>query len=655
MTVRWYTFGIVITGLVVLAVVPSSLRAQGVELLYDDGGVFSGEKFVSITHAERDGTMPPDTGAVRTADQVYFAYRPQGDWTFEEDDKEALRQITMVQEASVLLPETVRLIGGDEAQTAVVGVSKSEVDWLTPVTFRHEVDTSRGLSLKEFYAPGYAPLQQAYEEGQRWLEEERPLRAVEALRPFYGEVEPAFRLVSEARGVLHKAATKALDQARSTFRTLRGDLVSSPGAKGLARLDSFRVRLDSVEATLAPYLDARPEARQDLQPRLENLKNSADQIYANAQDTYRQNTLQIFMRGTYESSKLRLYLDVLTQMLLDRESAFASGGLQVDSLRPSLLEAPRFAEARRRLQNQGWEGNFREVVALLNDNIREREELFGDKIMESLRLRRPAAPQPYYEIAAAMNALLADDRSRFLDAWGRALEKVTDLAFLNDLQRWYIASRMSADAVPDRALKLAEEARMFWREGDAGAAEDRFTLAARLADKYAPFYDELGRMKLAQGDTAAARKNFARARELAPSYAPPEVRTLRVLLAQERYEQALARSDSLLQEQSYWLFYMPKARALIGLERYNDTVPVLRGRCEPLNDKSYALYTLIAKAYAETGTWEGVRWAIQEAETYSPDRPVFESYLAEVRAKAEEKGISLDKTETDSVQVGGRR
>jgi tetratricopeptide (TPR) repeat protein len=596
-----------------------------VELLYDDGGVFSGEKFVSIAHAEKDGTVPPDTSAVRTADRVYFAYRPRGDWTFEEDDRQTLRQITMVQETSVLLPETVRLVGGDEARTAVVGVPKSDVDWLTPVTSRHEIDTSRGLSLKEFYAPGYAPLQRAYDEGRRWLEEGRPFRAVEALRPFHREVEPPFRIVDEARAVLDSATTKALDQARSTYRTLRGDLVSVPDGEGLARLDSFRVRVDSIEAILVSSLEAQPSVQQDVQARLKNLKSSADRLYANARDTYRQNTLRIFMRGKYESPKLRLYLDALTQMLLDRESAFAADGLQVDRLRPSLLETARFAETRRRLQDRGWEGEFREVVSLLNENIREREELFGDKVMESLRLRRPAAPQPYYEIAEAMNALLAGDRGRFSEVWGRALEKVTDLALLNDLQRWRIASRESSQAVPDRALQLAEEARTSWRKGDKGDAEDRLTLAARMADGYAPFYDELGRIKLARGDTAAAQKSYVRARELDSTYAPPEVRRLRLLLAEKEYEQALARADSLVQQQSYWVFYTPKARALVGLERYNDAVPVLQGRCKPLNDKSYALYAVIAKAYAEMGTWEGVRWAIQQAQALTLDRPVFET------------------------------
>lgn len=284
----------------------------------------------------------------------------------------------------------------------------------------------------------------------------------------------------------------------------------------------------------------------------------------------------------------------------------------------------------------------------MNENIHERQQVFGSEIMESLRLRRPAAPQPYYEIAAAMNALLAGDRMRFSDAWGRALEKVTDLSLLNDLQRWRLASRLAPDAMPNRAQVLIEEARGFWRDGELGAAEDRFQLATRLVDGHAPLVYDLGRVKQARGDTSAAREDFVQAREMAPSYAPPEVRVLRTQLDRGTYEQALARSDSLLQRQSYWLFYMPKARALVGLERYDDVVPVLRGRCEPLNDKNYALYAVLAEVYAEMGSWEGARWAVQQARALSPQREGFKQRIAAVRARAEEEGKSLTEVDADS-------
>ncbi|MCS3939107.1 tetratricopeptide (TPR) repeat protein [Salinibacter ruber] len=628
------------------------LHAQTVELLYEEGGVFGDARRVTIGHADEKGTVPPETSVVRASDRVYFAVRPAGDWTFDPDDKQTLQNITPVQDTSVLVPETLTLVGGEEgARAAVMSMPKSRIDWFAPVTFRHTIDTTSGLSLSEQYAPAYPFLRRAYQEGQRHLNVGRPLRAIRTLRPFHGPVTPSFSFVDEAKALLDTASTQVLDEARSRFRTLRRDLVSEPDAAGLARLDSFRVRLDSIRPALVSYAEARAETDLPVQNRIETLVHSADQLYSDVRSTYRRETLRIFLRGTYDNSRLRLYLAALTQLLVTPDSAFAVSTPQVDPLQPAALDSPRHAELQRRLRSEGWAAGFREVVRLVNENIRERNEVFGAEIMKSLRLRRPAAPQPYFEVIAAMNARLAEDQTRFADAWGRALEKVTDVSLLNDLQRWRLASRVAPGTVPERALRLAEEARSHRWAGRLGAANARLQLAARLAEPYAPLYYELGELKQAQGDTLRAREDFRRARALAGAYAPPEVKMLRQLLAQQKYERALTRADSLLQEQSYWLLYLPKARALLGMNRHAEARRVLRGRCEPLNDESHALYALLAEAYAGMDVWEGVRWAVQQAEALRPRRSAFVERVSAVRATATERGLSLTKAAGDSISA----
>ncbi|WP_251954151.1 tetratricopeptide repeat protein [Salinibacter ruber] len=629
------------------------LHAQTVELLYEEGGVFGDARRVTIGHADEKGTVPPDTSVVRASDRVYFAVRPAGDWTFDPDDKQTLQNITPVQDTSVLVPETLTLVGGEEgARAAVMSMPKSRIDWFAPVTFRHTIDTTSGLSLSEQYAPAYPFLQRAYQEGQRHLDVGRPLRAIRALRPFHGPATPSFSFVDEAKALLDTASTQVLDEARSRFRTLRRDLVSEPDAAGLARLDSFRVRLDSIRPALVSYAEARAETDLPVQNRIETLVHSADQLYSDVRSTYRRETLRIFLRGTYDNPRLRLYLAALTQLLVTPDSAFAvSTPQQVDPLQPAALDSPRHAELQHRLRSEGWAAGFREVVRLVNENIRERNEVFGAEIMKNLRLRRPAAPQPYFEVIAAMNARLAEDQTRFADAWGRALEKVTDVSLLNDLQRWRLASRIAPGTVPERALSLAEEARSHRWAGRLGAANARLQLAARLAEPYAPLHYELGELKQAQGDTLRAREDFRRARALASAYAPLEVKMLRQLLAQQKYERALTRADSLLQEQSYWLLYLPKARALLGMNRHAEARRVLRGRCEPLNDESHALYALLAEAYAGMDVWEGVRWAVQQAEALRPRRSAFVERVSAVRATATERGLSLTKAAGDSISA----
>ncbi len=71
-----------------------------------------------------------------------------------------------MQDTSVFVPETLTLIGGEEgARAAVMSMPKSRIDWFAPVTFRHTIDTTSRLSLREQYAPEYPFLRRAYREG----------------------------------------------------------------------------------------------------------------------------------------------------------------------------------------------------------------------------------------------------------------------------------------------------------------------------------------------------------------------------------------------------------------------------------------------------------------------------------------------------------
>jgi predicted Zn-dependent protease len=94
--------------------------------------------------------------------------------------------------------------------------------------------------------------------------------------------------------------------------------------------------------------------------------------------------------------------------------------------------------------------------------------------------------------------------------------------------------------------------------------------------------------------------------------------------------------------------YFPKARALVALERYDEAVNVLRGHCEQLNDKSYALYVVMAEMYADQGAWNGVPWALQKAESLTPQRPAFVPRLLDVRERVRQTDeVSLESAPTD--------
>jgi tetratricopeptide (TPR) repeat protein len=612
--------------------------------LYDDGGLMSDPKTVTIRLTGPDGAVPPDTAAVRTADRVFVRVRPAGDWALSDDAPETLRRVSLLQEDVQVSPAEVSLRREGETITdALVAYPRAEVDWLAPVSFGHEIDTSATTSFPDVYAANYPSLRTPYDRGRALIDDGHPLRALDTLSVFFGEVTPAFEFVSEAKKTLDAAAEAAVAREEETFRSLRSDVISTPSAETLGRLTDFQARLDTVRTALADYLAARPEAGTTVKERLASLDTSAAALYDNAYDTFRRQTVRVFFQKPYTRSKPATFIDVLTRLLLHPAPARAASSVRVDSLPPERLDDPRYAEVRRTLRQERWWQDFQDVLIVVDNNLRRHDRVFGEKVFRSLKLQRTAAAQPYYEILAALDAAAADDRAEFDTQWERALSTCTALDLLNAMEQWARAARTPPSQVPAVVHTLMTDAVELENERRPAAARRRLDRAASQAPEYAPLLYERGRLAYEQGDTTAARRLFDRARTAAPDYTAPAVSTLRLLLERDRAETALSRADSTLQEAPYWLVYFPKARALVELGRYDAAVEVLRGRCEQLNDQSHALYVLLAALYTEQQAWDGVAWAVQQAEDREARRPPFISQLQTIREtvrRTEEASLS---------------
>lgn len=627
-----------------MALVPRLLPAQvpQTRLLYEEGGVFGDPKMGVVRLTDSSGQVPPDTAAVRSDDQVHVLYRPDGDWSFSDDASEALQKISLQQNGTQVRPANVALQRkGGNATAARLAYPKAQFDWLVPLTFIHEVDTSATLSLPDVYAAEYPRLRRPYDRGRQLIEAGRPLRALDTLSVFYGDVEPAFAFVSTAKATLDSAAGAAVTHAADSFGTVRSAVISTPNTQTLNRLEAFRTRLDTIQAELDDYLEARPEQGTAVKNRLDDLKASAASLYENSYGSYRRQTVRVFFQEPYTRTKPALFIEVLTRLLLHPQPALAGSEVRVDSLHSDLLTTPRYADVRKTLRQERWWQEFQDVMTVVDDNLRRHDRLFGEEVLRSLKLQRTAAKQPYYEILAALNAAAAGDQDAFRENWDRALSTCTDLSLLNEMQHWLLARRTSAEQVPSSVPALMEDAKRLQNERRPEEALQRLRRAARQAPNYAPVLYERGRLAYERGDTTAARAQFERARTEAPRYTAPGVATLRLLLDRGSHETALGRADSTLQTEPYWLVYFPKARALGELERPDEAVEVLRQRCEQLNDQSYALYVLLGELYVQEKAWEGAAWAVQEAETLDPRRPAFVTRLQAVREAVRESDKGL--------------
>jgi tetratricopeptide (TPR) repeat protein len=172
-------------------------------------------------------------------------------------------------------------------------------------------------------------------------------------------------------------------------------------------------------------------------------------------------------------------------------------------------------------------------------------------------------------------------------------------------------------------------------------ARETMIRVSRMAGGYPPVQYYLGQIARAQGNTSAALAYFDRALELDPTYALPHLGAMDALLEAEAYERAMARADSALTSQPYWTLYFRKAKALIGMEDYEEARAVLRGRCEPLNDESFDLYITLGDTYMASRQWSGARWAYEEAGSLQPNNQRFSERMDTLRSRLSDAGVSF--------------
>jgi len=261
--------------------------------------------------------------------------------------------------------------------------------------------------------------------------------------------------------------------------------------------------------------------------------------------------------------------------------------------------------------------------------------------MQNLRLQRPGAPEPYYELLAALNAVGQGDDAALATNLDRALAKCTSVDFLHDIQLWRMVDHPSHQTLTENVRDLIAEAQSLHENGQLNAARQAYVRASRLAGGYPPVQYSLGQIAREKGKLSAALVYYDRAVELEPSYAVPEVAAVDALLENESYEQAVARADSALTDHPLWTIYYRKAKALIGQEEYDAARSVLRGRCEPLNDESFDLYITLGDTFLGMRQWSGARWAYEEAGNLQPENSRFSERMQTLRSRVSDAGLSF--------------
>ncbi len=451
---------------------------------------------------------------------------------------------------------------------------------------------------------GGAPtlLETAYEEAQAIADTE-PLHAALLLHPFWGDMQSSTSALHErAQTLLHTAVQDGLDAERKAVQS-HTDALHAPSVEALNEAQRQRQHLASLAHELETYWEATPDAKN----RFTQLQNDLDDAYHRAVETYEEDVLEPMLYDSYGNAQLVQSLALLSRMLLD-------ASIDGDTTPPT-LEANRVNDAcyeawRAELQDMNALDAFYGLLHVVNANIEVHQIVFDEHLMRHLRFQRPGAPEPYYEILAAVQAERAGEQIEHID---RAMEKAPHVPLLNQLHRWRATLQNAYDTPPMHAQQLMTQAQRMYHADALSEAQDLLAGATRVAPTYAPAHYQHGQVAYANHDMEAAYDHLQKTIDHHPNHEPAQLRLVDVLLDKDKPEAALRRAEALLEKQSLWLACHRTAQALHATGAYTDGISLIRGRCEPLNRHWAPLYVTLGHLYAATEDWHAARQAYQEA------------------------------------------
>ncbi len=609
-------------------------------LLYREKKLLRSERSVVATLSDGQGNPAPSPAAFRDTPFLYFTYRPEGDWQFEEKDVvEGLPLIKIEQGGRVV--RAAELTPASRTKTfdyVIAAFPRSEIDVYSSMQISSELEAApRPLTFGEAFYPGYARSLAAYEAGESSAESD-PFGALSSLLPFATAKDSVrvFSFFADAERLLHEVARRPVETRQNTLATLQALLTGDAiDADLLEEAQQAQARLAALRDSLDDYLSLAGPNPSQLAERLDALETALSANRTQAADRYRASRLGYFETGSYEDFKFRTFIDVLARLLLYRETALAPAS-SLDSIDVSVLD--RMTEGRRLLDDLGWLAEFTEVTQLLSDQVRDDQTLLGRDALINLWNQREAERQPYYYLFKAFGAQAEGDVSAAVENFERALAKTTDREMLDNLQLWLIAFDLAGRSAPQEALALVNEGIRLENSGDLVAARDQFVRATRLFSTFTPAYYHLGRVTMRKDRNAfAARTYFDRALEEDPTYVAPRLSDITFHVDEGEYELALEKLDLALAQRDLWFYHYLRAQTLHQMDRNEEALEVIEQRAKPLVSLSFDQFILLGDISKAQDDRDAARDFYRDAGRLRPESAVFNQRMQALYADDDEE------------------
>ena len=608
-----------------------------------------------ITFANKSGNTELQPTEYFNYSEIYFVLTPKSESAkdvFREDDaKDILSKITIDQGGDKInQSESPKFLLNAKSKIEKVIITYSKEDILDYNSFSFSLDDlfSEKIKIGEQYFQSLIPQKKIYEQGLSKINGNDFLGAYESFMKIVENAKKNREILSFSfyqpvlKTEIPNSIESYINATLAQFEKVNEHFRKEKTIAALNDCDSL-VKLASKNIeSFNPYLSLEDVDVSASNNRVVSFLNTLNEQNLKNISAFEQEKMLFFKQENYKNYKFSLYLDMISKMLLYKNSlSFIN---KIGPIDINLLK--NFPESKKELSGD-WGNEFKIYIDLINKNIERSGLVFKKEVMDNLMDLSSTQKQPYFEIFSAFNSLNKDTDS-FKDNFKLALTKSSDETIMDYIEYWLLSFRLTDERINSTTLSQLNEGISLIQKEQYDRADATFDLLMRVANEYAPVWFYSGKIKHGMGESFSAERFFKKALEIYPDYIAPRKFILKLNEDNKNYTQLLENANSAIKSLDTWFFHYKRAVAYYHLEWYKEAITEINSECLKRNNWDINQYFLLGDTYLALKDFDKAKEAYEKTLDINPflnDSKSFDERMKKVYEKMEDSRKSKAKEE----------
>jgi len=573
--------------------------------------------------SDGDGLEEVDTAAFRSNEQVCFTVIPNAasekEYFKDDDISTCFAQFKLLQNGSLIennqTPHGIHN-GEGKIDKVVLFFPKSEITLYEPLAVVSMIDTSDVILISDKYYNQYHSYFPAYQEAAELSDQRRYIETYKAVLPIVKDAQDEQEIKHytfydhAASTLVTNAIIQHIDSLSQQMTIAGAAIKANADETKLQTIDSLYALMQSGEQAFSSYFEmGEPQSmkcREEYTVMLDNAKATS----AAAHELYKDKVLHFLENKGYNDYKFRLFVDALAKMVSHLDTL----KILRDPVEINFALLDEMPDLKNELMMSNALEEFRLLVTMLNDDIRNKNKVFNTRIIENLQRIKPAEHEPYLLIFLAFNEL-ANNKSLFLSYLIDALKYCSDETLVLNIEMWILSNNATLENLSESIIHQINQGIKMVINENWTEAEATFSAITRQAGTIAPPWFYLGKTQFKQEETFAAESKFDRALNIYPQYIAPRIFKFQIYLKQEKYDDLLTMVEDALETNDIWIFHYYKAVALNKMNKYQSAINELQQYCITINKYNIPQYFMLGDCFRELKKYELAKDAYQQTQS----------------------------------------